>query len=64
MTEEKKVLTPKEVAEYLGIGLAKAYALFRSKGFPALRLGKIMRVTKTALDNWIQNNSTGGVYNV
>lgn len=57
---EKTTLTPNDVAEYLCIGRSKCYELFRSKNFPALRLGKIMRVTKTALDNWIQNNSIAG----
>lgn len=36
----KKTMTVKEFAEYLGIGYIKAYELTRSKGFPSLRWGK------------------------
>lgn len=57
MHKNKEILTPKEVGEILGIGKAKLYALLRSENFPVLTLGKLKRVSRVELENWIRNNS-------
>ena len=54
---EKSILTPQETAEYLGIGMSKCYELLRSKDFPVLTLGKLKRVSKVALDEWISKHT-------
>lgn len=50
----KKLLTIKEVAKMLNYPTSKIYQLARSKGFPALKLGKEWRVDGTKLDKWIE----------
>ena len=50
---QKKLMTTKELAEYLGIGINAAYTLLRSKGFPGIRLGKKKYVTREAVDEWL-----------
>lgn len=54
---EKSILTPQETATYLGIGMSKCYDLLRSKDFPVLTLGKLKRVSKVALDEWITKHT-------
>ena len=54
----KQMLTPKEVAEYLSIGLTAAYELMHNVDFPSFRVayGKgrgVWRVNLTDLDKWI-----------
>lgn len=40
MENAKDYLLPKEVAEIMGIGIGGVYNLMRSKGFPAIPIGK------------------------
>lgn len=54
---EKEILTPKDMAEYLGIGRSSVYALLRVKNFPVLTLGKLKRVLKCELDLYLKNKS-------
>lgn len=55
--DEKTILNPKEVAEYLGIGRSKCYELLRSNGFPVLKLGRLKRVSQSALADWISKHT-------
>ncbi len=59
--QQKLLLTPGDVAKMLGISRNKAYELFRRSDFPVLKLGKLLKVSKEALDEWIKKNSEGGV---
>lgn len=45
---------PKELAAFLGIGVSKAYELSRSKGFPAMRIGKNIRISRDGLQRWVE----------
>ena len=40
MQEKKAVISVREMAKYLGIGVNVAYELVRRPDFPALRLGE------------------------
>lgn len=60
MFQDKTILAPAEVAEYLGIGRSKCYELFRAEGFPVLTLGKLKRVSKIALEEWVKSQSMKG----
>ena len=44
-----KLMTAKEVKEYLGIGRDKCYRLMRSKSFPSTQVGDRYYVTFSAL---------------
>lgn len=45
------------IANYLGISRVSGYNLLNSEGFPTLRIGKRMVVTKEAFMNWIKTNT-------
>ncbi|MGQ9824184.1 MAG: helix-turn-helix domain-containing protein [Desulfotomaculales bacterium] len=46
----------KELACFLGVGEAAAYALVKRKGFPCLKVGRKYRVSKDGLRVWIPRN--------
>ena len=63
MSTEKKVLSRKELAGYLGVGQNKAHQLVSDKSFyPAFRLGGRVLVNKDMLDKWLneQCQPSGG----
>ena len=51
------ILSPKLVAEVLGISLPFCYELFRSDGFPAFRISTRWVVTRDALFEWLDKQS-------
>lgn len=50
---EKLVLTPAEVAETLGLGRTKIYALLASGELPSIRIGTAVRVPFDGLKEWL-----------
>lgn len=50
-------LTPPQIAEILQIGRSSAYELVRSKGFPAVKIGRSVRVYREAFVRWMQENT-------
>ncbi|HHW61276.1 MAG TPA: helix-turn-helix domain-containing protein [Syntrophomonadaceae bacterium] len=44
---------PRELAPFLGIGITKAYELSKSEGFPAMRIGKSIRISREGLQRWV-----------
>lgn len=52
----KKTLTPKELAEVLGIGYVKALELTKIKGFPAISVGTRKLIVASRLDSWLEEN--------
>ncbi len=50
-------LNAKEVAAFLGISEISARNLMHSKGFPTIRIGKRMIVSKNKFLEWIDLNS-------
>ena len=56
-SEPPETYTVKEVSAILKISLRIAYELFKSKGFPATRIGSAHRVSKTAFNRWLENGS-------
>lgn len=51
------MLNANSVAQTLGISRAGAYELMHSEGFPTLRIGKRMMVSKEHFIQWIEANS-------
>ena len=47
------MLSVPEMATALGISRAGAYELARSEGFPALRIGTRIVITKDKLQEWV-----------
>lgn len=53
---EKIALSVPEMAEALGIGKSKAYELVNMAGFPAVRVGKKIIVSKDGLKRWLEQS--------
>lgn len=51
------VLTPLDIAAVLGISRNTAYELVHSKDFPAFRVGKQYRISKTRFLAWLDGDS-------
>ena len=51
------MLNANVIAQTLGISRAGAYELMRGKGFPTLRIGKRMMVSKEHFIQWIERQS-------
>lgn len=57
MTQLPELMTIKELQTYLGIGKDKAYALVKSKSFPALKIGGRYYVIKSDFVNWLERQT-------
>lgn len=54
------VLTVYQVQEILGISRAKAYELSRRNGFPAVRIGRVIRIPRDAFFIWLEAQTLQG----
>jgi excisionase family DNA binding protein len=57
MKAEHKILTVREVAEYLRLSEAKVYRLANEGQIPGIRLGKAWRFREDLLDEWLVEQS-------
>ena len=57
MTQLPELMTIKELQSYLGIGKDKAYALVKSKSFPALKLGGRYYVIQPDFVIWLEKQT-------
>ena len=48
-----------EVAAYLQVTKDSIYRWVDSKGFPAHRVGRLLRFRISQVDDWVQSNSSG-----
>lgn len=53
------VLTIMEVANYLRIGRTMAYELARRRDFPALRIGRAVRIPRDRFLAWLEGQRQG-----
>jgi excisionase family DNA binding protein len=49
------VLTVKDLQRALGIGKATAYGLLEDKSIASIRIGRVYKIPKTALINYVQS---------
>ena len=63
MTSEKEalLLTVPELARQLQIGRDQAYNLCHIPGFPCIRIGRNIRVIKSRLEDWLNDNNGGNL---
>lgn len=52
-TEYSDVVTPKEVAQMLGIGMKSAYALLRNGDIPKIPCGRAIKVAKLEVIKYV-----------
>jgi len=50
----KDIMTVKDAAEYLGMSLNTMYKLLRQRKIPARRIGYQWRISKAALDKFLE----------
>lgn len=53
------MITIPELVKFLRISRAAGYELARSANFPAIRIGKSVRVPKKLFIEWLKNNLSG-----
>ena len=51
---EQEFISLNDLQEILGIGRTKAYHLVTSGDLPAVRTGRIIRISKQDLTNWLE----------
>ena len=57
----KKYLSLEEVAEFLDVNYQLVYRLVRSGEMPAIRVGRVYRVSPAELENFIERSKTTNV---
>lgn len=53
--EDIKIFTVEDIKERMGFGRDRSYALMKSKGFPATRIGKTYYVTEENFYKWLND---------
>jgi excisionase family DNA binding protein len=54
--DEKEWLTVAELHDWLGLGRSKAYELIQTGEIPSHRIGRVIRVRRQDVEEWLQNN--------
>jgi len=54
---DRLLLRPGEVADLLGIGRSKVYALLAAKDLPSVRVGRSVRIPAQARARWVASHS-------
>lgn len=54
--EEKKVLTPQDVAKILQVSKRTVYKVINEQKIPAIQVGKRLRILREDLEKWLQEN--------
>jgi excisionase family DNA binding protein len=50
---EREYLSAKDMQVYLGLGRNVVYEILNRQDFPAVRIGRTIRVKRTELDKWL-----------
>ncbi len=53
----QKLMTIKEVADYLRLSKVTVYKMTRQGKIPALKIGKQWRYNKSEIDSWVKQKS-------
>jgi excisionase family DNA binding protein len=60
MTNQNELLTVPEAAKLLRIGRNLAYELVARGEIPSVRLGRVIRIPRTALEQWLEAGALAG----
>ncbi len=58
--ETREVLSPEQLADYLGCGRTYAYGLLARKEIPSFKLGKLRRVRRLDVDRFVEDQMSVG----
>lgn len=53
--DDVKILRVNDLMQRMGIGRDRAYAIMKSKGFPAMKIGVTYFVTETNFYRWLDD---------
>lgn len=59
---EKLTLSVPEAAEVIGVSPSKMYEVVKIQGFPLVKLGKRLLVSRKGLERWIEEQAQRGWY--
>lgn len=62
MDTEKLTISVDEAARISGIGRDRLYRLVKTSGFPAIQLGRSIRIYRKGLELWIEREAMKGFY--
>ena len=51
--QRREVLTPEQLADYLGCGRTTAYQLLREERIPSFKVGRLRRIRATDVDRFV-----------
>ena len=54
-----EILTVPEAADYLRVNPASVYRLIQHGNLRPLRVGRVIRLTKTEIERWVEDQLTG-----
>ena len=57
---EKLTYSVAEAAELVGISTSRMYQLVKTTGFPAVGIGRRVRVSKKGLERWVEEQAEKG----
>ena len=57
MIGEKKFYTVKDISKILDIGINSAYKLVRQKDFPAIIIGRNIRICSDEFEDWVRRSA-------
>jgi len=52
--EPRELLSPEQLADYLGCGRTYAYGLLANREIPSFKLGKLRRVRRVDVDRFVE----------
>ena len=58
---DERLLSPEQLAEYLGIGRTFAYQILAQKRIPSFTIGKLRRVRKADVDRYVEERLSAEV---
>lgn len=56
--EQRLLLRAEEVAEVLGVSRSKVWELIWAGDLPVIRMGRLVRVPRSRLEDWIESRTT------
>jgi len=57
MNIKPRFYTPEDIMELLQLSRTSVYKLFKRSDFPAIRLGRMLRVEQSKFDKWLEASS-------
>lgn len=59
---ERLTLSVPEAAEIIGVSPSKMYEVVKIQGFPLVKLGKRLLVSRKGLERWVEEQAEKGWY--